>query len=122
MSSREFAEWLAYNATVEPIGETRADIRVSMALTWLSRLLGAKKVDPWWFMPFLEAPEAEALGDLGAGVMSREQLHSRPAGIGPELRRAARERKRAGELYSEIRSWAMLEQIKAKRGNDVNSK
>lgn len=118
MSSREFGEWLAYIATVEPIGETRADIRLSMALTYISRLLGVKRVDPWWFMPYLEAPDSEA--ETSGDVMSRKPLQygsDRPAAAAVE----EKERKKAEELYSRLRSWAVFEQIKAERGPNGGS-
>lgn len=120
MSSREFGEWLAYNAQVEPIGETRADVRLSMALTYISHLMGVKDVDPWLFFPYREAPDAEA--QVEADVMSRGSLHSRPAG---PIVGEPRARKKADEMYSRIRSWAMVEQIKernaAERGSNGGS-
>lgn len=59
MTSRQFAEWLAYS-NVEPFGEQRADLRSAIiacvtANVWRGK--GQKALKPEDFMPFRENPE-----------------------------------------------------------------
>lgn len=58
MSSKEFAEWMAYYL-VEPFGEERADLRQAMTTSGIANLLQVQAKQPKWtkpgdFMPFSE--------------------------------------------------------------------
>lgn len=78
MSSREFSEWMAF-ARIEPIGETREDLRQAYLLAFLANITAARshkpKEKPRVFKPeeFLpnfweavEEPETDALPERQA--------------------------------------------------------
>jgi len=61
ISSRQFAEWMAY-ARIEPFGEERADLRAGIVASTIAntnRGRGQKPYKPQQFMPEFE-PEDEA--------------------------------------------------------------
>jgi len=63
MSSREFAEWLAYSQ-LEPFDELRADLRAGIVASTVANVyrdtsVRAEAFQPNDFMPFARKPESE---------------------------------------------------------------
>jgi hypothetical protein len=65
MSSREFAEWMAFYR-IEPFGDQRADMRSAIVASTMANLLGKKKFAPADFMLFTER-KTETLSDRVLG-------------------------------------------------------
>lgn len=62
MSSRELAEWMAYDR-IEPFGDERADLRSAIVASTFANIHArkGKSFAPVDFMPFTEKPKEQAL-------------------------------------------------------------
>jgi hypothetical protein len=92
MSSREFAEWIAY-AGMEPFGETRADLRIATVAAFFAEANRDRKQrrKPYTVGEFVE---------LFRGGAEAASPAAAPGG-GDDV-----ERKKA-ELWANVRAWAM---------------
>tara|TARA_Y100001973_G_C5143640_1_gene304229 strand:+ start:311 stop:574 length:264 start_codon:yes stop_codon:yes gene_type:complete len=57
LDSRELSEWIAFHTHIEPIGETRADLRTGIVASTLANVNRGKNRQPYKavdFMPYLE--------------------------------------------------------------------
>jgi hypothetical protein len=76
MSARELMEWIAYDA-LEPIGETRADVRSAIIAATIANCHRDHKKPPFQlheFMPFQERPKpspAEVLMQMRAQMSGK---------------------------------------------------
>lgn len=66
MTSREFAEWMAYYG-LEPFGERRADYRAALISSVIANVNRAKDQDPYPISDFLPdaMPDEEGEGEEG---------------------------------------------------------
>jgi alpha-D-ribose 1-methylphosphonate 5-triphosphate synthase subunit PhnH len=59
LDSRELSEWIAFHTHIEPIGETRADLRTGIVASTLANVNRGKNQQPYKaidFMPYLDKP------------------------------------------------------------------
>ena len=60
LDSRELSEWLAFHTHIEPIGETRADLRTGIVASTLANVNRGKNRQAYKavdFMPYLDKPK-----------------------------------------------------------------
>jgi hypothetical protein len=99
MSSREFAEWVAY-AGIEPFGETRADIRIATVAALLAEANRDRK----------QRRKAFSVGEFVAlfrgGASARHSPDSLSGAQTAVLDQDALERKKAA-LWANFKAWAM---------------